>query len=73
MLLAHCSYFDHLGMLIETAGYTGSEVFVLKVVYGFLFYTQHIHNDEEGLNSLCLSYFMPLIFPSASYSKRKNC
>ena len=53
VLLAHCSNLDHLGIPIETDSYKEAVVFLLEVVYGFLFYTQHIHNDKEECNILC--------------------
>ena len=72
MLLAHCSNSDHLGMLIDIAGYGGVTVFLLKVLYGFLFYAQAVHNERAALNILYLLSCMTLIFLSTSYSRRKN-
>ena len=72
MLLALCSDFDHLEMLMESDGYRWAAVFLLEGVYGFLFYAQAVHNERAALNILYLLSCMTLIFPSASYSRRKN-
>jgi hypothetical protein len=72
MLLAHCSDFDHLGMLIDIAGYKGAAVFLLEGVYGFLFYAQAVHNERAAINILCLLSSRALIIPCTTYTERKN-
>jgi len=62
VLLAPCSNFDQLEMPIEADGYKRTEVFVLKLIHGFPFYTQDIHNGRDDLNSLCLLSCITLIF-----------
>jgi len=51
--LALCSNPDHLDSTIKTTTYAVAGAGRLEVAGDFLFYTQDIHNHEEGFNILC--------------------
>ena len=53
-ILALCSNLDQRQILIKTSAYKDRGIFLRETVYGFLFYTQDVHNDQEEFNILCV-------------------